>query len=150
MVSVIGIVVSAVVSFCVARFVRPWSKVVVLLKPQMEDGTKKGKGREACFILSISNGCFSRGVTSYNVCPDLMPALLFRGFRVRSVMTMNNDLAKFYIPVVPVSADSSKLILNIKWIRSNTEAKFLIKGVLDAGISIKEVVVDFSLVYSMG
>ena len=143
MINVISVIASAMLSFCIAKFVRARSRVLISVKPHMEDGIEKKGERAISFILTISNGWLSRGVTWHNVYKDLKPVLSFNGFHVQSITTINNDLKKFYIPVVPVDkAQPSKVILNIDWIRSNTKAKFLIKGVTTSGLHAKDIVVD--------
>ena len=150
--NVASIIASGVISFLIAKCVRPRAKLKITLKSEsavsqnvlgseLQIG-KNGKtvGDIAIFKLSISTG-FVMGVTSDNMDAKHKLALDFKGLTIKNIKTVNNNNSRFNIPIGRASKDA-RLVLNINWMRRSTTAEFLVVGILDRGVKPKDVKAD--------
>ena len=145
----ISVVLSGLISFCIAKWVRLRTRLTIVMNPYVSFGTRalgrklqiydKGKPVDnmAMFLLSIKAGKV-RGITWRDVCEEYKPVLLIKGLEIRGIQTLKNNRARFNIPIA-VATNNSKLILNINWIRHNTCADFLVTGILKEGVAQSDV-----------
>lgn len=139
-----SIIISGITSFCIAKWVRARSKLSISLEPILTmnlNGVGKDFGipdRDlGVFKLTIKTG-FVMGVTVGDLYEGYKPAIKMDGFKIKKVITINNNSARFYIPIAR-TANDTKLILNMNWIRRNTRAEFHVVGSLTRGISATDV-----------
>lgn len=148
----ICILVSAAASYLIAKHVRCRAKLTISIEPIISLAKRAiGKNVElgmlgkkvenlSMFRLTLKTG-LGRGITSRDVSEKYKPVLRFNGFEVNAIQTINNARANFNIPIGK-TADGSKLIFNLNWIRHNTRAEFNISGILKNGITLSQVEVE--------
>lgn len=140
--NVASIVVSGLISYCIARWVNPQACLKVVLTPYNENSRKVlagGKGNEELrdvhvLKLTISTGWFS-GVRRDNFHSDFKPRLNLTGFRVFGFNTSNNDRTRFDLPLC--KQDDHIILINVNWIRRRTRAEFFVIGQLEQGYTEK-------------
>lgn len=142
--NVVSLFLSGIIAYYVAKCARARAKLTISLEPQVTlDPSALGNDlgiksqNLAVFKLTITTG-FVMGITSDDICEGHKPAIMLDGLKVRNVITVNNNSARFDIPIARVSNDT-KLILNMNWVRRNTRAEFQIVGELFKGMSAKDV-----------
>ena len=118
----IGIITSGLISYAIARCVKPQAKLKISLDPYM-DLTRKLLGGGFAFKkgnkelsnvkvlkLTISTGRFS-GVGNENFHSKFKPSIRLHGFNIVGFNTLNNDRTRFDIPLG--QSDGNTIIVNI-------------------------------------
>ena len=145
---IVGVVVSALVSFLIARFVHARAELVIGLErytSMIGNGLGKNVGFSVrgakvdnlhVLVLKIQTGRLL-GVTKENVCSEYKPCLRIEGFHIVGIQTVKNDRTRFDLPLG--RRGTSSLLLNINHIRHSTTAEFLVSGTLEKGRTIDEI-----------
>lgn len=144
--NVASIVVSGLISYCIARWVNPRACLKVVLTPYNENSRKVLGGglifkkgnvelRDVHVLkLTISTGWFS-GVRREDFHSGFKPRLNLTGFRVVGFNTSNNDRTRFDLPLC--KQDDHIILINVNWIRRRTRAEFFVIGQLEQGYTEK-------------
>lgn len=152
MIEMIGIVVSGILSYWIARFVHARARLTITLERYIAmDKGALGKSVEVSISgkpiknlvvlkLSIESGRVM-GVNETNIASSFKPSLRIKRFRIVGIRTLNNNRTMFDIPIG--KRDDSTMILNINWIRHNVKAEFLVAGTLEANQKVESLVAEF-------
>ncbi|MBP5545517.1 MAG: hypothetical protein ILM98_15705 [Kiritimatiellae bacterium] len=139
----ISVIASGLISFVIARHVKPHAKLSITLDRHMELSKKllggsfsfKKDGKTLTNVmvlkLSIATGLFS-GVGKDNFHSHYKPCIKIKGFNIVGFNTLNNDRTRFDIPLGLREKDNT-IILNINWIQRNSMADFIVVGHIPHG-----------------
>lgn len=137
-----GLVVSGMVSYAIARYVRPRARLKIALNfpdvgisEMFGPGFSYRKGNDVLqnvqvLLLTISTGSVF-GVRSWNFHSRFKPCIKLHGFSIVGFSTLNNDRTRFDIPLGLL--DKNTIIINLNHICRHTTAKFSVIGRVDGG-----------------
>lgn len=147
-----GIVTSGMVSYAIARCVKPSARLKVALDfldvgiaEMFGQGFSYQKGGEILrdaqvLLLTISTG-FVSGVRSCNFHSRFKPCIKVHGFSIAGFSTLNNDRTRFDIPLGLL--DENTIIMNLNHIRRCTTAKFSVVGRVKDGYTKDSIEAEF-------